>query len=82
FEIEGPHGEDFKFSCEADNAQGLIQRFLSDLKNKVQTSQYRMRDAAEEHKGFTSFLSKLGGAEGQQPQVKQQPEQPQQQEQR
>lgn len=73
FEIDGPHGEDFKFSCESDNAQGLIQRFLGDLRNQVQTSEYKMRDAAEEHKGFTGFLSKLGGAQGQAPQTGQQP---------
>lgn len=71
FELDGPHGTDFKFSCEADSADGLIQRFMGDLKNQIQTSEYKRRDANAEYAGFTQFLSKLGGAVGETPQVEQ-----------
>jgi hypothetical protein len=67
FELDGPHGTDFKFSCEADSADGLIQRFMGDLKNQIQTSEYKRRDAKAEYEGFIEFLSKLGGSTGQAP---------------
>lgn len=75
-EVDGPHGADFKFSTEADSADGLVQRFMGDIKNQIQTSDYKRRDAAAEFQGFTQLLSKLGGATGDTPEQVQQQEEP------
>jgi hypothetical protein len=58
-ELDGPHSAEFTFSCESDSADGLLRRFIGDVKNQLQTSAYKRQDAQDEYEGFAQLLQKL-----------------------